>query len=63
MAELETPAEVRAASVARTSYGRLIALLAAPTRDIPAAEDALSDAFAQALARWPETGVPNNPEA
>mgnify|MGYP002622622289 CR=1 FL=1 len=49
--------------VARESYGRLIALLAARSRDIAAAEDALSDAFAAALTAWPRIGVPDNPEA
>lgn len=49
--------------VARASYGRLVALLAARTRDIAAAEDALSDAFAAALSTWPEKGAPDNPEA
>ncbi|WP_208322820.1 RNA polymerase sigma factor [Mumia sp. ZJ1417] len=48
---------------ARTSYGRLLALLAAPTGDLAAAEDALADAFERALATWPERGVPANPEA
>ena len=48
--------------VARRSYGRLVALLAGPNRDIAAAEDALSDAFEAALATWPERGVPDNPE-
>lgn len=48
--------------VARASYGRLLALLAAPTGDIPLAEDALSDAFVQALTSWPASGVPDNPE-
>ncbi|MET1043732.1 MAG: DUF6596 domain-containing protein, partial [Microbacteriaceae bacterium] len=48
--------------VARASYGRLLALLAAPTGDIPAAEDALSDAFVTALSAWPTAGVPENPE-
>jgi RNA polymerase sigma-70 factor (ECF subfamily) len=48
---------------ARASYGRLVALLAARTGDIAAAEDALSDAFAAALATWPERGVPDAPEA
>jgi RNA polymerase sigma-70 factor (ECF subfamily) len=48
--------------VARAAYGRLLALLAAPTGDIPAAEDALSDAFVQALTTWPVTAVPDNPE-
>jgi RNA polymerase sigma-70 factor (ECF subfamily) len=49
--------------VARESYGRLLALLAARTRDVAAAEDALSDAFAAALTAWPRTGAPDNPEA
>jgi predicted RNA polymerase sigma factor len=57
------PPEVRAERVARTSYGRLLALLAAPTGDIAAAEDALADAFERALTRWPSDGVPDNPEA
>jgi RNA polymerase sigma-70 factor (ECF subfamily) len=50
------------AQVARDSYGRLLAVLAAPTRDIAAAEDALADAFERALARWPDDGIPTNPE-
>ncbi len=49
--------------VARESYGRLLALLAARTRDVAAAEDALSDAFAAALTAWPRVGAPDNPEA
>jgi RNA polymerase sigma-70 factor (ECF subfamily) len=48
---------------ARESYGRLVAILAARTRDVAAAEDALGDAFAAALARWPAQGVPERPEA
>jgi len=44
------------------SYGRLLAVLAAPSRDIAAAEDALADAIERALARWPQDGVPDNPE-
>jgi len=52
-----------AESVARRSYGRLVAFLAARTRDVAAAEDALSDAFASALGDWPRHGCPANPEA
>src|SRR5258705_9920171 len=52
----------RVAQVARDSYGRLLAVLAAPTRDIAAAEDALADALERALARWTEDGIPANPE-
>ncbi|MBL7258524.1 RNA polymerase subunit sigma-70 [Actinoplanes sp. LDG1-01] len=55
--------EARAAAerAARASYGKLVALLAAPAGDLAQAEDALAGAFEQALRRWPETGVPANP--
>lgn len=49
--------------VARRSYGKLIAFLAARTGDLAAAEDALSDAFAAALTDWRTHGAPANPEA
>lgn len=49
--------------VARESYGRLVAYLAARTRDVAAAEDALADAFLAALRTWPRDGVPDKPEA
>jgi len=49
--------------VARRSYGKLVAFLAARTRDVSAAEDALADAFAAALEDWPRNGCPSNPEA
>ncbi len=52
-----------AEDVARRSYGKLVAFLAARTRDVAAAEDALSEAFAAALQDWPAHGVPDNPEA
>ena len=52
-----------AALAARDAYGRLVAILASRTRDIAGAEDALADAFAAALATWPERGVPANPDA
>jgi RNA polymerase sigma-70 factor, ECF subfamily len=48
--------------VARASYGRLVALLAVRTRDIAAAEDAFGEALVRALAEWPRSGVPANPE-
>lgn len=51
-----------AAAVARDSYGRLLALLAAASGDILAAEDALGDALERALRTWPERGVPTNPD-
>jgi RNA polymerase sigma-70 factor, ECF subfamily len=52
-----------AARVAREAYGRLVAALSVRFRDVAAAEDALGDAFAEALARWPEAGIPASPEA
>jgi len=48
---------------ARDSYGRLVAFLAARSRDVTAAEDALGDAFRAALEAWPQTGIPTRPEA
>lgn len=52
-----------AEAVARRSYSRLVALLAARSRDVAAAEDALADAFAAALDDWARRGAPDNPEA
>ncbi|MGH3332161.1 MAG: RNA polymerase sigma factor [Nocardioidaceae bacterium] len=57
-----TDVAVRAAEIARTGYGRLVALLAAGTRDLALAEDVLADAFERALRSWPASGVPDNPE-
>src|SRR3954470_1780636 len=61
MSESATHAAVEA--VARNSYGRLVAYLAARSGDIAGAEDALIDAFGVALERWPTDGVPQKPEA
>ena len=62
-----TPAQHHAHRVAelaaRTSYGRLVAKLAARSRDIAGAEDALAEAFAAALTSWPVQGVPDRPDA
>src|SRR5262245_38896515 len=49
--------------VARSSYGRLVAFLAAQTGDVAGAEDALSEALLAALTTWPADGVPEKPEA
>ncbi|HEX6018650.1 MAG TPA: DUF6596 domain-containing protein [Burkholderiaceae bacterium] len=57
-------AAARAAeAAARHSYSKLIAILAARTRDVAGAEDALSEALATALAEWPAKGVPRAPDA
>lgn len=50
-----------ATAAARSSYGRLLALLAA-AGDLSAAEDALADALERALRTWPTQGVPANPD-
>lgn len=52
-----------AEQAARASYGRLLAWLAYRWRDLAAAEDALAEAFASALESWPQTGVPESPDA
>lgn len=61
MGEAATHAAIEA--IARTSYGRLVAYLAARSGDVAGAEDALSEAFGAALQRWPLDGVPEKPEA
>ena len=61
--EAGSDASAAAEAVARRSYGRLIAYLSARTHDVAGAEDALSDAFAAALADWPVKGIPHTPEA
>ncbi len=55
--------QAAAEAAARRSYGKLVAVLAARTRDLAGAQDALAEAFAAALADWPVRGVPQVPEA
>lgn len=62
-AMLKEQAQLTADAVARRSYGKLVAFLAARTRNVASAEDALADAFAAALTDWPRNGCPQNPEA
>jgi RNA polymerase sigma-70 factor (ECF subfamily) len=57
-----TDTRAAADAAARRSYGKLVAFLAHRTKNVAAAEDALSEAFAAALADWPAQGVPRNPE-
>ena len=49
--------------VLRDASRRLLAFLAARSRDVAAAEDALADACRLALETWPAQGVPDRPEA
>ncbi|WP_328883765.1 RNA polymerase sigma factor [Streptomyces sp. NBC_00299] len=48
-------------AVFRAEYGRAVAVLVRFLGDIDLAEEAVQDAFATALRRWPETGVPPSP--
>ena len=47
----------------RREYGRCVATLVRFFGDIDIAEEAVQDAFAVALDRWPQTGPPPNPGA
>jgi RNA polymerase sigma-70 factor (ECF subfamily) len=47
--------------VFREEYGRAVAVLARYFGDIDVAEEAVQDAFAVAVRRWPETGLPPSP--
>ncbi|MFE6525108.1 RNA polymerase sigma factor [Streptomyces sp. NPDC057794] len=48
-------------AVFRAEYGRAVAVLGRFLGDIDLAEEAVQDAFATAVRRWPETGVPPSP--
>jgi RNA polymerase sigma-70 factor, ECF subfamily len=47
--------------VFRDEYGRAVSVLVRAFGDIDIAEDAVQDAFAQAVRRWPATGLPPSP--
>ena len=49
--------------VFREEWGRAVAILARVLGDLELAEDAVQDAFATALERWPRDGVPRTPGA
>jgi RNA polymerase sigma-70 factor, ECF subfamily len=46
----------------RSEYGRSVAVLARRFGDINVAEEAVQDAFAAALERWPAAGLPPSPQ-
>jgi RNA polymerase sigma-70 factor, ECF subfamily len=58
----DAPGEV-AARLFRRQSGRAVAILARALGDLDLAEDAVQDAYAVALARWPADGVPDDPGA
>jgi RNA polymerase sigma-70 factor (ECF subfamily) len=47
--------------VFRREWGRAVAALARWSGDLTVAEDAVQEAFAEALRTWPRDGVPDNP--
>jgi RNA polymerase sigma-70 factor (ECF subfamily) len=47
--------------VFREKYGHAVSVLVRVCGDIDAAEEAVQDAFAAAVERWPSTGLPPNP--
>ena len=46
----------------RDQWGRLLSIVIGRTGDIELAEECVQEAFAQALDRWPSTGIPDSPE-
>src|SRR6187549_2931765 len=56
-----TPAEIE--KIFRDEAGRALATLIRLVGDFDLAEDALQDAVAVALERWPAAGPPSNPRA
>jgi RNA polymerase sigma-70 factor (ECF subfamily) len=60
-----SPSEIREKidSVYRAESGRILATLIRLLGDFDLAEDAMHDAFAAAVERWPKDGVPSNPRA
>ena len=55
------PGADEVARVFHDEWGRAVASLVRVLGDIDAAEDAVQDAFEQALRRWPESGIPPSP--
>ena len=51
------------AAAHRSDWARIVAGLIRRTGDWTLAEDATQDAFAAALARWPQDGIPDRPAA
>jgi len=47
--------------VFREEYGRAVAVLVRRFGDIDVAEEAVQDAFVEAVKRWPESGIPPSP--
>ena len=59
--EFMTPTEIE--KIFRDEAGRALATMIRLVGDFDLAEDALQDAFAEALQRWSRAGLPSNPRA
>jgi RNA polymerase sigma-70 factor (ECF subfamily) len=55
------PTSTEIERVFRAEYGRAVSVLVRVCGDIDTAEEAVQDAFALALERWPHTGAPPSP--
>ncbi|HEX3593211.1 MAG TPA: RNA polymerase sigma factor [Pseudonocardiaceae bacterium] len=55
------PTTARIEAVFREEYGRAVAVLVRLLGDIDAAQDAVQDAFTEAVRRWPAAGLPPSP--
>ena len=63
MTDISSSAHQAVETVFRDEYGKVSAALIRFLRDFDAAEDAIQEAFAVAVVRWPIDGVPKNPAA
>jgi RNA polymerase sigma-70 factor (ECF subfamily) len=61
MSDRPAPATAQIDRVFRDEYGRAVAVLTRYFGDIDIAEEAIQDAFAEAVQRWPESGPPPSP--
>jgi RNA polymerase sigma-70 factor (ECF subfamily) len=61
MCGASTLADLEIERVFREEYGRAVAVLLRLFGDIDIAEEAVQDAFAAAVRRWPSTGLPPSP--
>ena len=58
---VHSPAQTSIEDVFRAEYGRAVAVLVRVFGDIDVAEEAVQDAFVEAVGRWPTDGAPPSP--
>ncbi|MFC0678489.1 RNA polymerase sigma factor [Lysobacter korlensis] len=59
--EASAPRHDAIAAIFREEHGRAVAVLVRSFRDLELAEDAVQDAFLEAVRRWPSQGIPPSP--